>query len=134
MIVGSALAAVATLLPWLEISSASFDAFDVPVNFLRDGTTDDGGLKIGVVVVVLAVLGIASVFVRPVRWFTIVTGVVIVGIGARFVMEVGPLLDDLESAQIFEGRFDVLQYGTYLAVFGGLLAIVGGALALRKPR
>jgi hypothetical protein len=134
VIVGSVLAAIATLLPWLEISSTKLDAFDAPLKFLREGSMADGGVKIGVVVVALAVLGIASVFVRPVRWFAIVTGVVIVGIGARFVMEVGTLLDELEQSRIFEDRFDVLQYGTYLAIAGGLLAIVGGALALRKPR
>src|SRR4029079_9251555 len=69
VIVGSLLAAVATLLPCLEISSSTFNAFDVPLDFLRDGTTEDGGVKIGVIVAVLAGLGIVSVFVRPVRWF-----------------------------------------------------------------
>jgi hypothetical protein len=63
-----------------------------------------------------------------------VTGVVTVLIGVRFAMVLNDLLDELRPEYSFGGRFDVLQYGTYLAVFGGLLVLVGGILALRKPR
>jgi hypothetical protein len=134
VLAGSVLVIVATFLPWLELGRSDFNAFKVPVNFLGDGTTEEGAVKIGVVLAVLAGLGIVSVFLRPVRWFGIVTGVLVLAVGARFIMEVGPLLDELEGSEFSADRFDVVKFGVYVVLVGGLLTLVGGALSLRKSR
>jgi hypothetical protein len=131
-LIGSAIVVISGFFPWLEIAGDTANAYDSPVKFLFDAVSQDEGVNLGIVLLALGVVGMISVFVRPVRWLCIATGAVAVVIGLRFIQQANELLDIVTIPGTDVGLADFVKFGVYLAIGGGVIAIVGGILSLRR--
>jgi hypothetical protein len=131
-LIGSAIVAIAGFLPWLE-ADETLNAYDAPVNFLFDAVSDDDGIKIGIVLLALGVIGIISAFIRPVRWLGIITGTVAIAIGLRFIQQANEALDIVSIPGSDIELTDFVKFGAYVAIGGGVVAVVGGVMSLRQP-
>lgn len=125
--IGAAIVIVSAFLPWLDLAGDTVTAYDSPANFLFDSTSNDDGVNLGIVLLILGAVGIIAVLIRPVRWLSIVVGVAAIVIGARYIWQTNDLLSGNDL-----GLFDLLSYGAYFAIGGGVVAVLGGVLTLRR--
>ncbi len=134
-LVGSAIVAVSSWFNWLGEGGDSLSAYKAPANFLLESDTGEAGLNLGIVMLVLGAVGVFAALVRPVRWLTIVVGVVAVAIGVRFIQQTNTLVDDLNDvpgSNFDLGLWELLDPGVYIAIGGGVVALVGGILSLAR--
>jgi hypothetical protein len=86
--VGAVLVAIAAFLPWVSTGGvAETSALKVPVKFLVDKAAQGGGLKVGHVLVLLGIAGVVLASVRPEPRARRICGVVVLVIGALFVIQ-----------------------------------------------
>ncbi|MEW6154292.1 MAG: hypothetical protein AB1673_09940, partial [Actinomycetota bacterium] len=121
-LVGAAVVLLGTLMAWIRVVGARSNAFDVPVNFLWDYRAAEGGLKVGLVLLALAVgaavltvLG-GKVAVRRVLGGTVVAVAVLYTVQLqRALSAAGEGAPSLTSA---------IGFGVLLALGGGVAIAV----------
>jgi len=125
-IVGGAVAALGGFLPWFRAGGFSQDGFDVPVKFLIDyKTTGSGGLKVGMVVLAVAVVGSVLAALPGLGGWQRVCGWACVLVGVLYVVQIQRLLNTASPAPSLA---DTIGIGALIAVAGGLvLALAPGA-------
>jgi hypothetical protein len=138
-IVGAVLVLIPTWLNWISVDLEGFEidysAYQIPAYILRDNTVDipSGGLNLGVLTLLVAVVCIVGALVTAVRWLLLVGGILAVGIAADFLWQMNEITDDFENSLGVEvGLFDIAGFAPLIALVGGIVAIVGGAMSLRR--
>jgi hypothetical protein len=119
---GAAVAGLSVVLNWLDAPGSSGNAFDVPVAFLADYTTDAGtSFNVGLVVLVLAAVALASAFIRQPAWRLVgrVAGSALVVIGVAYVIQLYRLAD---AASVSVS--DILGVAPFAAIAGGATVLV----------
>jgi hypothetical protein len=119
-LVGALAIALSALLPWLRLGGESANGFDVPVEFLLSYDSSlDTGIKLGLLLILLGVAGLAAVVLFPdPRWRRGV-GIAAVAIAVVYVVQVQRALGAGPAA----GRPSLLSavgFGVYVALVGGL--------------
>jgi hypothetical protein len=123
-LVGSAIIVISGFLDWVD---GGGNAYDGPAMILFDSSPSDGGLKLGIVVLLLGAVCVLGVFLQPVRWLTLVGGALAIVVGLRFMQQINTLVEG--SGQSLT---DVIGIGVYGVIVGGVVAVVGGILGLRS--
>lgn len=134
---GAVLVAISAWLTWGDFAGNTASAYEIGSEILIDNAFDAGEgkglLGIGYLVLLAGALTIVGVFVRQVRFLTIVGGGVAIVIALLFVFQINNYLrnadDELGQAP---DLFDFITYMPFLTVVGGAAAIVGGVLALQR--
>lgn len=120
-LVGAALYALASVLPWLKANGRSANAFDVPLEFLLSyKSTTDLGTDLGVLLLALAVAGAAAVLLTPKPAFRRATGSVALAVALLYVVQVQQLLGAVDAPGR-PGLFSALGFGVYLALVGAVV-------------
>jgi hypothetical protein len=125
--VGAVLGLIAVVLPWLTPPGAggSSNAFDVPTAFLWDYEAS-GGLKLGVIVLAVAIIGLIVSFVMPLdARIAGAMGVVALAIGLVFVIQVVRAIGEFDLS-FGDAISDWVGFGAWMTVGGGVLMLVGG--------
>lgn len=126
---GAAAIGLSALLPWLKLGGGSADGFDVPAEFLLSYKAEtDLGFDVGVLLIVLALAGVAAVLVAPDDWWRRGVGIAAGVVALLYVIQVQRLL----SASPAEGRPGLLStvgVGAYLALAGAGALAAGPWLA-----
>ncbi|HEX6310081.1 MAG TPA: hypothetical protein VF152_00475 [Acidimicrobiia bacterium] len=126
---------ISSWLAWLGSveGSETASAYDAPAKFLIDVDAQLGGLSLGILVVIVAVLILVGAVVRGLGVVALAGGVIAMLIVILFTFQLNRLIDDLNES--FDQNFsltDFLDLGEYVAAVGAVLAIVGGILSLRR--
>ena len=149
-LIGSAAVVVSGWLPWLGVGGGTTDAFDRPAYFLLDSTAAVAGLRLGALVVVIGAVGIVGALVRSLRFLSILSGLGAIALGGLFYLQTNYLLDAVKGQVGQAGNLglggldpgavdlsaldlvDLVDYGVYVAIVGGLVAILGGVISLSR--
>jgi hypothetical protein len=116
--VGGALVAISAFLPWVSTGGvAEQTAFKVPVKFLVDKAGQGGGLKLGWLLLLLAVAGIVLTSVQPQPMARRICGAVILAVGAIFVIQLQRALGGWE----FLSALGNIGLGVPVVFVGGAL-------------
>ncbi len=149
VIVGPVIVGISSFLEWAGRNFKLFSSggLDVPAKFLFDGETnlDDSGLPIGVVVLIIAVIGLVGVFAPFARsnllvWVSGVLAILVVGL---FCFQLNDYLDRVnEGALLDPGRLgpggygvrNTVGVGAALCGVGGVVTLAGAALGIFAAR
>jgi hypothetical protein len=145
-LLGSAAVLISAWLPWLGVAGVTAKPFDVPAFFLLDSSAGLSGLRLGVLVVVIGVVGIAGALIPGLRFLPILVGFVALAVGGLFYLQTNYLLDFLQGqltglglggvndtiAALNPDLTDLIDYGVYVMLAGGAAATVGGILSLAR--
>jgi hypothetical protein len=122
----------------------SFTAYRIPAHFLLDSRSGNGGLNLGIVVLLLGLLGVAAAVLgaakAPLRMLAVVFGVIAVVVMVIFIWQTRYLADftnrQLRTSGVGKrfGVFDLLDPGVYIALAGAVVALVGGIVGLTQKR
>jgi hypothetical protein len=126
--IGAVIAGISVLLPWLSPpgGGGSSNAFDVPFPFLWDYTAG-GDFRLGIVVIILAVLGLAvAVFRQLSPRLAAALGIVTLVAGVMFIIQVSRAISDSMGLGFGDAIGDWVGFGTWLTIGGGVLMLVGG--------
>jgi hypothetical protein len=135
VIIGGVLAAVSSWLNWgaktRELGIAR-TAYTIPAKFVIDNAAGPGspGLSLGIVVLVLGVLVVATAFAPGWKLTGLLLGAAVIVTAFLYVYQVRRVVHD---ANLGKSVRDFISIGPYLAVIGGLLAVVGAIVALIPP-
>ncbi len=135
-LIGGILVAVSSLLPWFASfqGGKSSNAFEVPVGYLIDPLKGQGGLKVGILVVLIGLVG-ALLACLPVRRAALVTlGTLATVFGGVFVVQTIRFVNAVNQGAGPGGKVSatsVIGLGAYLAVVGGVLMMIKGKA--RRP-
>jgi len=141
VIVGPVLVGISSFLEWAGRNfPTSFSGFDVPAKFVIDSESnlDGSGLKIGVVVLVIAVIGLVGVF-APVAWSNIlvwVSGAAATLLPLLFLYQLNDFMDRFNTA-FPPGGFgarNTVGVGAALCGVGGVVTLAGAALGIFAAR
>jgi hypothetical protein len=134
IVVGGALAALSSWLNWGSKSQlgTAQTAYKFPAKFVLDNDATPGspGLSLGIVVLVLGLLVVASAFGPGWRVVGLVLGVAAGVVALLFVYQVREIVHDRNLGKSVR---DFISIGPYLAGIGGALAAIGGVIALIPP-
>ncbi len=118
-VLGAIAAAAGAFLPWIRFDF-HFTAFKIPLTFLFQGNSSSGGLNAGIVLVVVAGLGLVMSFFPAVSVARRFLGLVALAVPVAFVAQL------LRFDQVtLSSLFSHLGAGAYAAAAGGLLLAVG---------
>ncbi len=86
---GAILAALSVYLPWISFPGDSFNAFEVPVLILLDYDTTTRGVDLGILIVLLAGVALADLFVQSptLSKITFGIGIALIAISLLFVVQ-----------------------------------------------
>jgi hypothetical protein len=131
-LVGSFIVVVSTWFNWVGRDNFHRSAYKMPAHFLLDSTSGDGGLNLGIVVLIIGVMGIAFALMpgpRALRVGDIAVGGVALLIALLFIWQVKEL-----SAHplVSVSTLGLLDVGPFIAIVGAGLVAVGGVLSLLK--
>jgi hypothetical protein len=135
IVIGGALVALSSWLNWgakTQELGRSRTAYTIPAKFVIDNSAGPGspGLSLGIVVLVLGLLVVASAFAPAWRIAGLVLGVAAAVTAILYVYQVREVVHD---ANLGKSVRDFISIGPYIAVIGGILAAVGGVVALIPP-
>jgi hypothetical protein len=130
---GAALVLLGVVFSWADLAGTSgTGAFDIPIQFLFDREKLTGGIKVGLLMLVLLGLGVVA-WARPHHpvlgratgavWGKAVGGVVLL-VAAAFALQWHRFLG-LYPSEVRPGYLGSLGFGLYLTIAGGALLIVG---------
>jgi hypothetical protein len=127
-VIGSALVALSSVAPWtggrglpLGLDEPRL-GFDVPFLPLLELDPGPAILTVGLVLSVLAVLGLLASLIAPLFWLRRALGVLVLAVTVLFIVQVVlSVLDAGEPADLLYR----LGVGTYVALVGGLLMVFG---------
>ena len=117
-VVGAAALAVGTLLPWTRSDFGSGSSFDVPISFLWS-TTPSNGVKLGVLLLLLAIAGGVVAVLPDVQRFRVAIGGVAALCTVVFVIQLQRALSG-SSLNVT----DVLGFGVLVALAGAIALAV----------
>jgi len=118
-LVGGAIAGLAGFAPWLTPGGSTSNGFDVPAKFLIDyKTSGGGGLKLGLVVLAVAIAGGVLAAIPGMGVLRRVCGWACVLAGALYVVQLQRLLSAFSGSP---SLFDTVGIGALIAVAGGLV-------------
>jgi hypothetical protein len=115
-LVGAVAVAAGAFLPWVRFNF-DFTAFKIPLKFLLQAESGSTSANIGIVLVVLAALGLVLSFFPAVSVGRRILGVTALAVPVVFVIQ----LLRFRGADVFSN----LGAGAYIAAIGGLLLAVG---------
>jgi hypothetical protein len=115
-VVGAAAIVGGAFLPWVRFNF-DFTGFKIPLTFLFQGETGSTSANIGIVLVVLAALGLLLSFLPSASVSRRILGVIALAVPVVFVIQ----LLRFPNAQVFSN----LGSGAYIAAVGGLLLAAG---------
>ena len=130
-LVGSAVLALSSVLPWLRHTTISrANAFRISAGFLFSERSGDRGLRLGFVVLALGLLAFVLFLTglpagRILGRILGATGIVVAGL---YFVQFARLWSDLRGT----GPISYLGVGVYLSALGGVVALIGGPFAGRK--
>jgi hypothetical protein len=123
---------IGVFVSWADVAGFGTGAFDIPIQFLFDRTEVTGGIKVGLLVLLLLALGIVG-WARPhhpllgavtgARWGQAAGGLVLV-VAAAFALQWHRYLALYPDGQR-PGFLGSLGFGLYLTIVGGVLLLVG---------
>jgi hypothetical protein len=129
---GAVLVLLGVFVSWSDIAGFGTGAFDIPIQFLVDRTEVTGGIKVGLLVLVLLALAVVA-WARPHHpllgqvtgavWGQIAGGLVLV-VAAAFALQWHRYLGIYPEEQR-PGYVGSLGVGLYLTIVGGALLVVG---------
>jgi SH3-like domain-containing protein len=127
--IGAAITGIAVALPWLSPpGGGSSNGFDVPLPFLWDYTSGSD-FRLGVVVTILAVLGLAVGLVKQVSArLAAVIGFLTLGVGVAFIIQVSRAVSDNLGLGFGDVLGDWVGFGAWGAIAGGVVMLIGGLL------
>lgn len=108
------------LLPWAEGGTGSFD---VPVTLLWDLNADDMFIKVGMVLVAIAVLGALVILTGKVNPLRRVLGGLGAAVGIAFIVQLYRFVSALDGG--VGDVFDSVGVGVYVTVVAGVLMTLG---------
>jgi hypothetical protein len=124
-LIGGIAIAISSALPWIASVQGgdSIKGFDVPAAFLFDfKKAGSGGLKIGLVVLLVGVIGAALTLLPVTGAIRRLLGGLGVVIGGLYVVQLGRLVDAVGGGVSLT---DAIGFGVYVAAGGGLLLAAG---------
>ncbi|MGZ4802469.1 MAG: hypothetical protein ACXV9P_07700, partial [Acidimicrobiia bacterium] len=124
--VGGFLVLVSSWLDWFG-DFGGYSAHQFPLHFLINNRSGpgQGGLSLGLIVVLLGLAGIALSLIPVANPGPIVIGAIVGLISVVYLYQLYTLVDEVGGSTEFG---DVLAIGPFLAGVGGLLLIAGGVL------
>jgi hypothetical protein len=141
VIVGPVIVGISSFLEWAGRNfPVSYGGFDVPAKFVIDSEAnpDGSGLPIGVLVLVIAVVGLIGVF-APVAWSNIlvwVSGAAATLLPLLFLYQLNDFMDRFNQA-FPPGGFgarNTVGVGAALCGVGGVVTLAGAALGIIAAR
>ena len=133
VIIGAALAAIGTLLPWLDFAGATANGFDG--GYLTGGSAGDGNDGVVILLIALAAGGLAAhYFMRPMPLASI--GSLILGAAAAGIAgyNLARLISDIRDGCGGCNVMDYLGVGLYVSIVGGAIAAGAAYFGLRRER
>jgi hypothetical protein len=132
IIIGGVLIALSSWLNWgaeTQQLGPARTAYTIPAKFVIDNNVKvpGPGLSLGIVVLLLGLLVVASAFGPGWRIAGLVLGV---AAGVTAVLYVYQVRQVVHDANLGRSVRDFISIGPYLAAIGGLLAAAGGVIAL----
>ncbi|MDQ1373449.1 MAG: hypothetical protein QOJ09_787 [Actinomycetota bacterium] len=120
-VIGAVLLALGTILPWTRSGFGSGNGFDVPITFLWSKTAGSGGVKLGLLLLVLGAGGVYVASRADIQRFRIAVG----GVAALCVV-------------LFVVQFQRVLSGTHVSLtkvlgFGVLVTLVGAVALAVAP-
>lgn len=133
-LIGAAVIAFSSWFVWIkEVQGGpSSSAHEGPAKFLIDNTSEQGGLSIGALLVMVGIVGIVGAFLARARVLALVAGVGGILVGALFMYQTNDFLDRVDADAQGVSFGDVVGIGAYIAILGGVVALVGGILSRRS--
>jgi hypothetical protein len=132
---GAAIVLLSAWFSWIDAEDGdTLSAYEIGSKILFDNSIEDKGLiGIGYLLLVCVVAIVVGVFVKPVRFLSIVGGALAAVIALLFVFQINNFLGNIEDdfGQSID-LFDFISYLPLVAAVGGIVAAVGGVLALRQ--
>ena len=129
---GAGALAVGSFLPWVDYASgtATVSAHDVPVGYLFDYKNTTGGLKIGLLLLVIAAGAFLAQHMQGQQRWTKPVATLGAAITAMFVVQEQRLLGAIPESNA-PSLFDVLGAGVWVALAGSALLVFGN---MQQPR
>jgi len=133
VIIGAALAAIGSFLPWIDFAGATANGFDG--GYLTGGSAGDGNDGVVILLIALAAGGLAAhYFMRPVPLASIgslILGVAAAGLaGYNLVRLISDIRDGCGGCNVM----DYLGFGLYATIAGGAIAAGAAYFGLRRER
>jgi hypothetical protein len=120
-IAGGIAVVLGVFLPWLSFPGSSSDGFDVPLSFLWSLESGDGGIKMGIPLLVLGAAGAGLSFLPGTKQIRRLVGglalLIVVAYVVQLFRTVGRLGGDANA-------FDLMGAAVYVAAAGGALLSV----------
>jgi hypothetical protein len=126
---GAALVALSSILPWSRGGGQSSTAHKISMQFLFDyKTTSTGGIKIGLLLLAVAVLAVVAVWKDLDKRVQLGAGIAAIAIPALYLVQLQRLVSAAEGASLT----DIVGFGVLPALAGGVLITFAPKLATYK--
>ena len=115
---GAIIAALSVYLPWVKFPGDSFNGYEVPALFVIDFKTTTRGVELGMLVVVLAGIVLADLFVRSAMLAKVAfgAGIAVIVIGVLFIVQLSRSASDASQS-----LGDLLSFGAFGTIAGGAM-------------
>lgn len=120
-IAGGIAVALAVFLPWLSVPGSSSDGFDVPLSFLWSPESGGGGIKLGIVLLVIGAAGAGLSLLPGTEQIRRVLGSLALLMTVAFVGQLFRAVGKLGGGA---NAFDFLGAAVYVSALGGALLAV----------
>jgi hypothetical protein len=136
VIAGPVMVGISSFLEWIGRNfPVSYGGFDVPAKFIIDSKAnpDGSGLAIGVLVLLIAIIGLVGVFAPSARSNVLVwvSGVAATVVPLLFLVQLNDFMDRFN--EVFGpggfGARNTVGVGAALCGIGGVVTLVGAAIA-----
>jgi len=125
---GALLLVLSSVLPWLR-GGASGNAFDVPIKFLFDYKSGNGGIKVGWLLIACSIVIVVAVIKDADERIARGAGIAAVAIAGLYAIQLQRLVSAAPGASLT----DLIGFGVLLTAAGGILVIVAPKIGA-KPR
>jgi hypothetical protein len=139
IVLGGVLAALSSWLDWGDESALgpARTAYKIPAKFVIDNDVKvpGPGLSLGIVVLVLGLILVATAFGPGWKVAGLVVGLAVGLVAVLYAYQVRQIIHDAAPGSPIAGQSfrDLISIGPYLAGIGGALAVVGSVIALIPP-